>query len=193
MPATDAPVVEPPRLEAEPSDDELVGRARAGDARALDRLTTRHLGAVYRVVLGIVGDPDLAADATQDACVNAVRALPGFRGEASYRSWVLAIAANEARTHLRRLRARPSVALQDAPPLVAPGPTAEEGVVVADEGGRMRAALQRLPEKQRRSVELRVYEGLSFREIGTLIDSSEGAARVNYHHGVRRLRELLNP
>jgi len=48
-----------------------------------------------------------------------------------------------------------------------------------------------LPEKQRQAVTLRVYEGLSFREVGTLIGSSEGAARVNYHHGIRRIREML--
>jgi RNA polymerase sigma-70 factor (ECF subfamily) len=51
--------------------------------------------------------------------------------------------------------------------------------------------LERLPEKQRLSVTLRIEEGLSFREIGEVIGSSEGAARVNYFHGIRRLRELM--
>ena len=51
--------------------------------------------------------------------------------------------------------------------------------------------LERLPEKQKLSVSLRIDEGLSFREIGDVIGSSEGAARVNYFHGIRRLREMM--
>ena len=62
---------------------------------------------------------------------------------------------------------------------------------LSDESTRARAALGRLPEKQRLSIQLRVDEGLSFREIGEVIGSSEGAARVNYFHGIRKLREWM--
>ena len=55
----------------------------------------------------------------------------------------------------------------------------------------MMALLEHLPEKQRQAVTLRIYEGLSFKEVGAIIGSSEGAARVNYHHGIKRLREML--
>jgi RNA polymerase sigma-70 factor (ECF subfamily) len=61
---------------------------------------------------------------------------------------------------------------------------------VEERARSVRRSLERLPEKQRLAVSLRIFEGLSFREVGELIDSSEGAARVNYHHGIRRLREL---
>jgi RNA polymerase sigma-70 factor (ECF subfamily) len=70
-------------------------------------------------------------------------------------------------------------------------PDPAEAAVVADEASRARSMLERLPEKQRLSVTLRIEEGLSFREIGEVIGSSEGAARVNYFHGIRRLRELM--
>jgi RNA polymerase sigma-70 factor (ECF subfamily) len=63
--------------------------------------------------------------------------------------------------------------------------------MIARDSARAREMLERLPEKQRLSVSLRVDEGLSFREIGEIIGSSEGAARVNYFHGIRRLRELM--
>ena len=66
-------------------------------------------------------------------------------------------------------------------------------VTLRSEVARVREALADLPEKQRLSVSLRIFEGLSFREIGETIDSSEGSARVNYHHGIQRLRELLGP
>ena len=68
----------------------------------------------------------------------------------------------------------------------------DDGVVVRAEARRARALVDDLPEKQRMAVTLRIDEGLSFREIGALIGSSEGAARVNYHHGIRRLREKMS-
>jgi RNA polymerase sigma-70 factor (ECF subfamily) len=67
----------------------------------------------------------------------------------------------------------------------------DDGVAVAEEADRARRLLAGLPEKQRLAVQLRLDEGLSFREVGEIIGSSEGAARVNYHHGIRRLREMM--
>jgi RNA polymerase sigma-70 factor (ECF subfamily) len=68
----------------------------------------------------------------------------------------------------------------------------DEGVIGRQEEERARGLVDRLPEKQRLAVLLRVDEGLSFREVGELIGSSEGAARVNYHHGIRKLREWMD-
>jgi RNA polymerase sigma-70 factor (ECF subfamily) len=68
----------------------------------------------------------------------------------------------------------------------------DEGVIGRQEEERARGLVERLPEKQRLAVLLRVDEGLSFREVGELIGSSEGAARVNYHHGIRKLREWMD-
>ena len=64
--------------------------------------------------------------------------------------------------------------------------------MLSDESRRVRASLERLPGKQRLSVSLRLFDGLSFKEIGDLIGSTEGAARVNYHYGIGRLREWLS-
>ncbi|MDH5758644.1 MAG: hypothetical protein OEZ65_03580, partial [Gemmatimonadota bacterium] len=62
---------------------------------------------------------------------------------------------------------------------------------VSDEAARARRFLERLPEKQRLCVALRIDEGMSFKEIGEVIGSSEGAARVSYFHGIRKLREWM--
>ena len=75
--------------------------------------------------------------------------------------------------------------------LPAAGEDPSAGVTLRFEVARVRAVLADLPEKQRLSVSLRIFEGLSFREIGETIGSTEGSARVNYHHGIQRLRELL--
>jgi RNA polymerase sigma-70 factor (ECF subfamily) len=64
-------------------------------------------------------------------------------------------------------------------------------VALNDEAARVAAMLEKLPEKQRMAVNLRVNQGLSYQEIGAVLDCTEGAARVNYHLGVKRLRELL--
>ncbi len=172
-------------------DELLVQQARRGDERALGALVDRHQGAVFRTAVAIVSDPDLAQDVTQDTFVKAMRALDGFRGEAAFRTWLLTIAANTARGVLRRRGRRVEVALDSVEPVAAEDADPARQVAVGEEAERARALLARLPEKQRLSVQLRVDEGLSFKEIGEVIGSSEGAARVNYFHGIRRLREWM--
>jgi RNA polymerase sigma-70 factor (ECF subfamily) len=176
---------------ASTTDEELARRGQDGDEAAFEALVQRHHATVYRVALSIVSDPDLAQDAAQEAFLKAYRGLGGFRGEAAFRTWLLTITANAARSMLRRRTRRKETELDQAPPVVSGGPDPSEQAVVAQEAAVARALLAKLPEKQRLSVQLRVDEGLSFREIGEVIGSSEGAARVNYFHGIHRLREWL--
>ena len=157
----------------------------------MDELVQRHHASVYRVALGILRDEDASADVAQEAFLKALRGLGGFRGDAAFRTWILTIAVNEARSVLRKRGRRRETELETAGPIPALQETAEDSVQHAEEARKVRALLEELPEKQKRAVTLRVYEGLSFKEIGVLIGSSEGAARVNYHHGIRRLREIL--
>jgi len=173
------------------SDEALVRRAREGEEAALSALVNRHTDAVYRVALAIAGDRDLAQDISQDAFLKAFRGLEGFRGDASFRTWLLTIVANAARGALRRHGRRRESDLESAPPLASQAKGPDQMAELSDESARAREALGRLPEKQRLSVQLRVDEGLSFREIAEVIGSTEGAARVNYFHGIRRLREWM--
>ncbi|MDX1647470.1 MAG: sigma-70 family RNA polymerase sigma factor [Longimicrobiales bacterium] len=179
------------RVGAAESDAELVQRGRSGDERALGLLVERHQDAAYRLALSITRDEDTAHDVVQDAYLKAFRALDGFRGDASFRTWLMTIAANEARGALRKTKRRRETPLEAVGPVGSDERDPAESAALADETRRARAMLERLPEKQRLSVSLRIEEGMSFREIGTLIGSSEGAARVNYFHGIRRLRELM--
>ena len=172
-------------------DGELVDRAKSGDAGALHELVLRHHATVFRTVLGMLRDEDAAADATQEAFIKALRAFQRFRGDSSFKTWIVAIAVNEAKGWARRTGRRRETSLEDPDELEGREPGAADRVVLDDEVGRVREALQTLPEKQRMAVSLRIFEGLSFKEVATLIDSTEGAARVNYHHGIKRLRELL--
>jgi RNA polymerase sigma-70 factor (ECF subfamily) len=157
----------------------------------MDELVRRHHASAFRVALGILKDEDAAADAAQDAFIKAIRGLDGFRGEASFRTWLLSIAANEARGLLRKAGRRRETELEMAGPVAVAQETAEDALQATQETDRLKALLEELPEKQKQAVTLRIFEGLSFREVGALIGSSEGAARVNYHHGIRRIREML--
>ncbi len=178
-------------MDAESSDAELVDRGRSGDEAALSALVNRHHGSAYRVAMSLLHEDDAAQDVVQDAFLKAFRALGTFRGDASFRTWLLTITANEARGALRKRGRRRETALDDVGPLPSDSIDPAEKAMIASESERARKMLEILPEKQRLSVSLRIDEGLSFREIGEVIESSEGAARVNYFHGIRRLRELM--
>lgn len=175
-----------------PPDAELVARAKAGDREAVHALARRHYQAVYRLALYILNNEADAADASQDAFVKALRALHTFRGESAFRTWLLTIAANEARGRLRKVKRRKEAPLEVSGDVASGEQGALERVTVVSEAARVKTALDALPEKQRMAVTLRIYEGLSFKEVGEAIGSSEGSARVNYHHGVRKLREFMS-
>lgn len=170
---------------------ELLERVRAGDAAARDALVREHLDDVYRAALRVLGDPELAADAAQDAFVNAMRGLDRFRGESSLRTWLLRIAVNSARSIGRRRTRRREIGLDGAREMAVDGADAAQRALVADEGARVRQALARLPEKQRLCVSLRIQDDLSYADIGRIAGCSEASARVNYHYGIQRLREVL--
>lgn len=169
----------------------LVDRARQGDADARDELVREYMPDVYRVTRRILNDQALAEDAAQDAMVNALGALSRFRGEASFRTWLLRIAVNAARSLGRKQgrRREVSLVLAEDRPSRAPDPATQ--AAQRTEVERVGEQLDRLPTKQRMAVALRAQQGLSYAEIGSILSCSEGAARVNYHLGVKRLRELL--
>lgn len=170
------------------TDAELLERARNGDADALVRAYTDD---VYRTAFRVLGDADLAADATQDAFVSAIGGLGRFRGDSSVRTWLLRIAVNAAHAIGRRRGRRREVALEAASTAPAAGPRLDERAVARAEVERAQRALAKLPEKQRLCVSLRIQEDLSYAEIGEIVGCSEAAARVNYHYGVQKLREVL--
>ncbi|MEX1184626.1 MAG: sigma-70 family RNA polymerase sigma factor [Gemmatimonadota bacterium] len=168
----------------------LLDRARAGDADARNDLVRRYLPDVYRVTRRLLNDSSLAEDAAQDTMMSALGALDRFRGDASFRTWLLRIAVNAARSIGRRQgrRREVSLVLAEHEPSRAPDPA--ESAERSTEAERVSALLERLPTKQRMAVSLRIQQGLSYAEVATALGCTQGAARVNYHLGVKRLREL---
>jgi RNA polymerase sigma-70 factor (ECF subfamily) len=178
-------------------DEALVTRAQRGDQTALGLLVRRHQRALFALCLRYVRDTDEAADLVQKSFVRAMAKLSDLRDAAVFRSWLLRIGAHLSLNHLRD-NARFVVsddgederASDPDRPLGVP---ALERIEAAESSATLRDAVRGLPTKQRMTLELRIYEDLPFREIATALDISEGAAKVNFHYAVRKLRTLLAP
>ncbi|HMC95901.1 MAG TPA: sigma-70 family RNA polymerase sigma factor [Polyangia bacterium] len=184
---------------AMPADDEtpdeaLVTRAQRGDQVALGRLVRRHQRALYLLCLRYVGDADEAADLVQRSFVRAMAKLGDLRDAAVFRAWILRIGAHLSLNHLRdHARFVSDDGEHDRPsdPDRLSTPPVVEQLESAELATALRAAVQTLPTKQRMTLELRIYEDLPFREIAEALSISEGAAKVNFHYAVRKLRAYL--
>lgn len=174
-----------------PSDEMLVGQARAGSRPAFESLVRRYQKPLYYLCLRYVHDHDAAADLTQRSFIRVLEKLEDLREDNTFKSWLFRIAANLSLNHIRD-HARfvdESAAAGEEPG--NPSPDVELQLEAAELSQALREAVSRLPTKQRMTLELRVYEELSFKDIATALDTTEGAAKVNFHYAVKRLRDLL--
>ncbi len=167
--------------------------AAQADPAAFGALYRRYVDLVYSYAFFQLGDHHDAEDATERTFLAALRSIGSFteRG-ASFRAWLLRIARNTiANSHRSRFRRRTTTldALPEHPPAPDSDPAAL--TVRADEMRRVRRALAELPEDRRQVVILRFTDGLSAREIASVLDRSEGAVRVLLHRALRDLAERL--
>ena len=170
-------------------DQELAERFQGGDRTAFDALVRRHQKGMWRLSRRYVKSDADAADVTQLAFVRAFRGLAAFRGTATVRSWLYRIAINCALSWLRdHRREQPAEIPEDA--LTEDNPAIAQ-LSAGDDRARLRAAIARLPPKQKLVLELRVFDDLSFREVADLAECSENTAKVNFHYAVKRLRDIL--
>jgi RNA polymerase sigma-70 factor (ECF subfamily) len=170
-------------------DAALVERFRGGERRAFDELVRRHERSIWRVARRYLKNDADASDVAQQTFVRAFRAIDGFRGAASLRSWLYRIAITLSINHMRdHRREQPAEIAEAALTARATGP---QRIIDGEDAARLRAAVAELPPKQRMVLELRVFDELSFREVAELADCTENAAKVNFHYAVKRLKELL--
>jgi RNA polymerase sigma-70 factor, ECF subfamily len=170
-------------------DRELVDRVGTGERAAFDQLVRRHERGMWRIVRRYVRNDADASDVTQQAFVRAYRGIGTFRGTATVRSWLYRIGINCALSWLRdHKREQPAEIADDA--LTTPGDGAGR-LIEGEDNARLRAAIAKLPPKQRLVLELRVFDDLPFKDVADLADCSENTAKVNFHYAVKRLREIL--
>jgi len=177
-------------MDATPDEDApFVARAREGDRAAFDALVVRHRSPIVRLVTRYVKDAEEARDVTQSVFLRVFENLGRFQGTSTFRTWLHRVAINVALNHRASGRAAtPWLELEDDMAFTRSLGTTR--VVAADLSRKVQARLAELPPKQRLVVELRLYQDLSFAEIAAIAGSSENAAKVNYQHAVKRLREL---
>ena len=178
------------------SDEEgVVARAGQGDRAAFAQLMEHYQSACYGLAWRLLGDAELAADATQDAFLHAYDAIARFRGGV-FRSWMLRITANASYDILRRSQRRPTTTLPEPeegqlelPDVDAPNPLAE--AARSELYRHLDAALRLLPEDQRTAVVLCDVYGMDYNQVAEMTSSALGTVKSRIHRGRLRLRELL--
>lgn len=175
------------------SDASLVARVRAGDKRAFDALFVRHQQGLYFLCLRISKGEAAAQDLCQRAFLRAFESLGSFRGDSSFKTWLYRIAVNLSKNFLRDTGRRAEVAYEPEIGLPSTDKSALELVLDAEERRQLHRVIDTLPEKQKATLQLRVYEDLSFAEISEILGGTENAAKVNYHYAVQALKKSLVP
>jgi RNA polymerase sigma-70 factor (ECF subfamily) len=171
------------------SDPALVDAYRRGSERAAAELIERHIAALGRFLYSSGADRDEVDDLVQEALFRAFRRLATWRGDASFRSWLFTIAGNLLRDQFRSRKGRQVVSLEDRDIAAASDPDAEFAAGEAAE--RIRQGLAQLTRLQREVFLLRAQEGGEYEDIAVALGTTPGAARVHYHHAVKRLKELV--
>jgi RNA polymerase sigma-70 factor (ECF subfamily) len=194
MPAPRPPVPSMPSTPpTEVSDEDLVRRARSGERRAFEQLVRRYQRPLYFLCRRYVHDHDAATDLVQRAFIRVMDKIAELREENIFRSWLYRIgvnlALNHLRDHARFVEEEAAATADEAMSMTAPEVMTQ--LEAAETASALREAVAVLPTKQRMTLELRVYEELSFKDIALALDTTEGAAKVNFHYAVRRLKALL--
>jgi RNA polymerase sigma-70 factor (ECF subfamily) len=172
-------------------DDATLARlAAAGDREALDTLLDRHVDRVHAICRRIVGHPEDALDATQEALIAVARAIDRFDGRAKFTTWLYRIATNAAIDELRRRRRRPV----PSEPTVEPAAPAASGPDAVADRLDVDAAVARIPEDFRAAVVLRDLCDLDYAQIGELLGIPPGTVRSRIARGRAALAGVLgNP
>ena len=174
----------------ETTDAELIQRWKNGDQRAATALVERHSPALARFAVSQGARQDID-ELVQDTFVRAFNSIDGFRGESSFRTWLLTIERRLLLDRRRSEKRRPDkVEIQEGD--ASTNFDALDGMVADEARKRLTEAVTKLSPTQREVFTLRVAEGLSYKEIADAVGTTEGAARVHYHNAMRSVKEFLD-
>ncbi len=190
---------------ARDEEEELIARSQRGDVAAFNQLVLRYQQIVYSAVYRVVGDPDTAADVTQDAFLAAFRGIHSYRGGASFRAWLLRIGSNMACDHWRRVQRHPAESLEflteedeaHSPEVLnALASTGVEGnpeetLLTQELQVVIQQGLEKIPLDQRVAVVLCDVQGLSYEEVAEATQTTIGTVRSRISRGRARLRTYL--
>lgn len=165
---------------------QLIRRACQGDGRAVRALYERYAPRVHAVVRRIAGDDELAKDYAQEAWIRAIRALPTFRGDARFSTWLHRIAVNAALQAARKASTREKRRVE-MPDQIAIGPMRQDALLEE----RLQEAMDLLPDGMRRVLILHDVEGYTHEEIGDVLGVTSGTSKSQLFKARAKMREML--
>ena len=179
------------------TDEELVSRSRGGDADSFNQLILRWERPIYALAYRVIGREEDARDVVQETFLRAYRALPGFKGQAKFSSWLYRIALNLCRDWIRRQRRAPVMQIPegvDPVDLAAetePVESIEDLVARKELSTIVEEAMTLLPDEQRTAIILKEYHGLTFQEIADLQGCPLSTVKTRLYQGLSVLRRHL--
>lgn len=179
------------------TDEDLVARAMGGDLDSFNQLILRWERPIYALAYRVIGREEDARDVCQEAFLRAFRALPGFKGQAKFSSWLYRIALNLCRDWMRRQRRAPTVQFAEGVDPVEQA--AEQGPVESIEdlvsrrelSAVVEEAMALLPEEQRSAIVLKEFHGMTFQEIADLQGCPLSTVKTRLYQGLSVLRRHL--
>jgi RNA polymerase sigma-70 factor (ECF subfamily) len=183
-------------------DQQLVERVQRGDKRAFDLLVEKYQRKLARLLSRLIRDPGEVEDVTQEAFIKAYRALPSFRGDSAFYTWLYRIGINTAKNYLvamgRRAPTSTDVEAEEAEgleggELLRDINTPESLLLTKEIGNTVNAAINSLPEELRSAIQLRELEGMSYEEIAKLMDCPIGTVRSRIFRAREAIAERLKP
>ena len=177
----------------------LLKKAAAGSAEAFEQLVLTYQTPIYNLCLRMTGNPEDAADMTQESFLKAWRSLEGFHFESAFSTWLYRLASNTCLDFLRSVKRRKqfSLTMEDADgetqllDLPDPAPTPEASLLSAEESFLLAAAMRQLDPEQERILTLRVVNDLSYTEIAAVLDIKEGTVKSRLARARENLRKKL--
>jgi RNA polymerase sigma-70 factor (ECF subfamily) len=177
-------------------DEELVRRVQQGDKSAFDLLVRKYQYKIAQLINRYIKDPHEALDVAQESFIKAYRALPSFRGESAFYTWLYRIAINTAKNHIAMRMRRPSddeIDIEDAEQFesavrLRDQETPESLLLTEELALVIQKALEDLPEELRTAISLREFEGLSYDEIAQVMNCPVGTVRSR----IFRAREAID-
>lgn len=183
------------------SDQVLVERVQQGDKKAFDVLVLKYQQKVANLIGRYVRDPSEVLDVTQEAFIKAYRALPKFRGDSAFYTWLYRVAINTAKNHLAAQSRRPpkddieaeTAEQMDMGTRLKEQDTPEQLAMQSEIARTIRQALEGLPDELRTAITLREFEGMSYEEIAKAMDCPIGTVRSRIFRAREAIDKKLEP
>jgi RNA polymerase sigma-70 factor (ECF subfamily) len=183
-------------------DGQLVARAQRGDKRAFELLVEKYQRKLARLLSRFIRDPAEVEDVTQEAFIKAYRALPAFRGDSAFYTWLYRIGINTAKNYLmamgRRAPTSTEVEAEEAEGFEEGEQLRDintpESLLLSNEiAETVNATIEKLPEELRRAIQMRELEGMSYEDIAQAMDCPIGTVRSRIFRAREAIAEQLRP